>query len=114
MNKAAITLALSLAAVCVGPARGQYYNGEALREACEVKVAFVNGVCEGYVTGIADAAAHFGATEGLAHGLCIPAGTKSTRLIRVVIEYLEARRGAIGDDAAVYVRAALAEAFPCH
>jgi len=106
-----LPLALALSAMA---ARAQYYDGEALREACEVKIAFVNGVCEGYVTGIADAAAHFGKSEGLVHGLCIPPGTKSARLIRVVVEYLEARRGEIDDDAAVYVRAALSEAYPCH
>lgn len=112
MKKICTGLAI-LGLLAAGGARAVFYDGEALLEACERKVAFVNGVCEGYVTGLADAAAHFSKHEGVDEGFCIPADIKVSKLIGVVVDYLEAHKGSIGDDAAIYVRRAFTEAFPC-
>ncbi len=112
MKKMLTAVALIGLLTC-GRASAVFYNGEELMEVCAIKIAFVNRACEGYVTGIADAASHFRESDGVAEDFCIPQETKSVELIRVVVKFLEAHAGSLGANAAEYVRAALAESYPC-
>lgn len=69
-----------------------------------------DGVCAGYITGVADMVA---AEPGMAGKLCLPRDVSSTEFAKMVRRYLAKRPELEQAPAAGMVREALLAAFPC-
>ncbi len=102
-----------------GEIRAQAQEPAGARFSAKVLVAFCtsprgapydDGVCAGYITGVADMVA---AEPGMAGKLCLPRDVSSSDFAKLVRRYLVRRPELEQAPAAGMVREALLAAFPC-
>jgi hypothetical protein len=110
-------LTLTIAATIALPAAKAQAGGE--RFSAKVLTAFCNsprgapyddGICAGYITGVADVMAAEPSTQGK---MCLPRDVSTSDFSKLVTRYLSRRPELQQAPAAGVVREALLAAFPC-
>jgi hypothetical protein len=106
-----ITLCLLLV-IFHAQAAGERFSAKVLVAFCTSPrgAPYDDGVCAGYITGVADMMA---AEDGMAGKLCLPRDVSSSDFAKMVRRYLARRPELEQAPAAGVVREALLAAFPC-
>jgi hypothetical protein len=111
MYKAALGVLLAAMSLHVRAALAQFYTGNDLLEFCAGNNVFNQGVCVGFIIGVARAAEP--APLARPTLFCFPAGVSVRQLKDVAVAYLQKTPELRHLDAAGLVGTALFEAFPC-
>ena len=105
---------LSVAVLVSGPAKADFKVGNQLYSDCHGKTLVDQGICLGYVTGVADL---LGALTGMGWSLgirvCIPSQVSAQQVIDVVKQHLEKNPSLRHYSATSLITQALSEAWPC-
>ena len=85
-------------------AQVQFFTGNKLKAECNTDKFIGQGICMGYITGVADSQAIH---------ICAPGGVTLGQYESIVKKYLDENPAQLHKDADVLVLTALKHAFPC-
>jgi hypothetical protein len=88
-----------------------FKNGNLLKGDCDSKVSFSNGLCDGYIVGVADTMAGGDTINGFR--ACFPSDVTAKQVLDVARQYLDQNPAQRHSTAVGLLAKALEEAFPC-